>query len=268
MIVRGGIKLGPGSDPASKAGAIWGRDDRGQIGWTPNRPHPYGGSWYIRQVGSPGTVKYYATTVSGTGAAKTALAVDGHRQCVARLGTGTTTTGRAGSIYNTGTVVEFSSTSGLTTYETVFRIPTLPDGTETFSMWCGFHDSGSATDAVDGIYIKLTTADTEFQFVTSNNSTRTTTDTGVTAAGGTWYRLRIEITNNSEARCYLAAFATGPLTTLVATNSTNIPSGSTRTTFGGGLNIIKSAGTTERTLDFSYQRSLRQTIQSGAPAVW
>jgi hypothetical protein len=118
----------------------------------------------------------------------------------------------------------------------------------------------SSTQARMSIALKpITTAN--FFFKTSSNSTRTTTDTGIAIAAGTWYRFKAVVTNASTADCYLITDSTyhsngRSYGAIVVTNSTNIPTGAGRET-GAGLAMIKSAGTTSRGLQYAWQTNRR-----------
>jgi len=97
----------------------------------------------------------------------------------------------------------------------------------------------------DGAYFELTGADVDWQSKTASNTSRTTDDTGETAAANTWTRLRIEVNAaGSEVKFYIDG-------DLKSTISTNIPTGSGRE-LGCVASIIKSAGTTERTAQVDY----------------
>lgn len=184
----------------------------------------------------------FTTAASGTGAAgNTSIAGDSNHPGIVQIETGTTTTGRGAFQSNLSTI---RLGGGAAVFEGLARIPTLPDGTESFAFRIGFGDSVSA-DMTDGVYFELTQADSDWQCKTANNSTRTTYDTGQAAAANTWTRLRIEVNaDGTEANFYIDG-------TLRATISTNIPTGASRQ-LGVMSGVIKSAGTTERTAQIDY----------------
>lgn len=188
----------------------------------------------------------FTAAVSGTGtAANVNVAGEANHPGIDQIETGTTATGRA-AIQTALNCVLLGG--GAAVFEAVVRVPTLPDGTQSFAFRIGFGDSVSA-DFADGVYFELTQADTEWQCKTANNSSRTTSDSGHTAQANTWTRLRIEINAaGSEAKFYIDG-------TLKQTLTTNIPTGAGRET-GIVASIIKSAGTTERTaqIDCVYAR--------------
>ena len=184
----------------------------------------------------------FTAAVSGTGtAANVNVAGEANHPGINQIETGTTATGRA-AIQSALTNILLGG--GAVVFEAVVRIPTLPDGTESFAFRIGFGDSVSA-DFADGVYFQLSQADTEWQCKTASNSTRTTSDSGHTAQANTWTRLRIEINAaGTEANFYIDG-------TLKATITTNIPTGAGRQT-GIVAHIIKSAGITERTAQLDY----------------
>ena len=104
---------------------------------------------------------------------------------------------------------------------------------------------------VDGAYFlydRLGTG-TNWQAVTSAASTRTTANTGLTAAAGTFVDFKIVV----DAAAGNVFFYTNSV--IAVTNSANIPKTS-GAAFGPLMSIVKSAGTTSRavTLDWWYMR--------------
>lgn len=185
----------------------------------------------------------FSTVSSGTGAGVTANSANSNATHPGTMSssTGTTTTGRACSCYIEATAIQF----GTYAWRSVgcFQIPTLSDGTDTFSVMIGFNDTFTGPSPVDAIAIRYqhSVNSGKFEAVTSSNSSRTATDTGVTAAAGTWYSYEINV---NAAGSSVEFKING---SVVATNTTNIPTGSSRVA-GHGHNIVKSAGTTARTL--------------------
>lgn len=148
---------------------------------------------------------------------------------------GTTTTGRTSRHTNLNGI---DLAEGLATYGARFRVGALSDGTNTYTSRWGFLDSISA-ESVDGVFFRYTHSVNggRFQAVTRSNSTETAADTGITAAINTTYVVRVVVdTTVPEAKFYIDG-------ALVATITTNIPSGLARTV-GVGTMGLKSAGTT------------------------
>ena len=208
-----------------------------------------------------------ATSGTGAGIVQTGQPVFGgtdKRFGIKVYSTGTTTTGYAGNygIYATpnfgnmadGDYIEFS---------TSIRIPTLSDGTNRFTFYAGFTDQTTGSEGVDGAYFKYSDSLSggNFQVVTSNNSTRTATSSGVAVVAATDYILRVKVKNvggTISADFYIDGVA-------VATNvTTNLPITSLRTT-SMAVFIVKSLGTTNRTFEsdwvyFEWKRSRTITL--------
>lgn len=150
-------------------------------------------------------------------------------------------------------------------------VPVLDDGTDTYRVIVGAHDAVSVVDATDGYYLKYNKGvnGTSFVFVTSANSVRTTTSTGVAVVAGTWYRVRIQLTNNSTVSCFIVPDVNGwDYGAAVATNTTNIPTGAGRETSISAVGILKSAGTNSRSVAFTRHTARNEPIRSaGAIAV-
>lgn len=190
------------------------------------------------------------TNNSGTGSAaaqNTGNVTDqgGHPGQVT-LETGTTTTGRAGLQASSG-VTQMLFGNGAVTYETdVYLTDAVSDGTDTYTLYIGFNDSGSGL-GTDGIMFRYThgTNSGKWECVTRQNGSETAADSGVTVASTTWYKLGIVV--NAAANS-VSFYINGAL---VATNTTNIPTGASRQTTPAIL-IIKSAGTNNRRMACDY----------------
>lgn len=135
---------------------------------------------------------------------------------------------------------------GAWTFDTIIRVPTLSDGTETFANYIGFGDSATGVP-VDGVLFRYTHSvnSGEWECVTRANGVETASDSGVAVVAGTIARLGIVI----NAAATSVTFTIDGTT--VATNTTNIPTGAGRQT-GLVWSIIKSAGTTNRRLDIDF----------------
>jgi len=139
-------------------------------------------------------------------------------------------------------------------FECRLRIPTLSDATNTFQVVAGFIDSGTA-EAVDGAYFSYihSASSGQWEFKTSNNSTRTTTASGVAVVANTVYRLTVWVNaNGTEARAFINGTE---LSGGSYPHTINIPAAAGRET-GSGAALIGSVGTTSRTaeLDYLYTR--------------
>jgi hypothetical protein len=152
--------------------------------------------------------------------------------------TGTDTNGRATLNRSIGSSVLAFGFHRLS-YRTRSAVHTLSDGTDTFTVYSGWGDNAGAGDMTDGAYFRYTHSvnSGRWEAVTAAGATRTATDTGI-AADTTFHVFEVLI---NEAGTSVEFYIDGAL---VATNTTNIPTG----TQGQTLlhKIEKSAGTTAR----------------------
>ena len=139
---------------------------------------------------------------------------------------------------------------GAFVYETRIRIPTLSDGTNTFTASTGIANNAPAF-ATSDVCFKYThgTNSGHWTLETKNNSVATTADSGIAVVAGTWYRLRAEI---NAAGTSITYYING---SSVGTITTNIPTASGRE-LCAAMDITKSAGSTARTLlvDYVYMK--------------
>jgi hypothetical protein len=193
----------------------------------------------------------FVTSTSGTGASgvigsNPSAGVTTSNFGWLNLTTGSTNTGRAALSWpnNAGNTLSFGA--GEIFIEGLVSIDTLSDGTETFTVRLGFGDDRDG-DGTDGIFFRYTHSvnSGKFECVTRSNSVETAADSGQTVAARTNYRLGILV---NAAGTSVGFYING---TLVATNTTNIPTGTSR---GSNLmwQIKKSAGTTSREIDIDY----------------
>ena len=188
-------------------------------------------------------------STSGTGSARTtASAFSATENTVGMIAcfTGTTTTGRA-SNYDGDEGLWFAN--GWTwMLETRACADTLADATNDYVVYLGFCDNNAnANEPNDGAYFKYQRSVTGTFWVcsTANNGARTNTTTAVAPANLIMQVFKIDV---NEAGTSVEFRIDG---TLVATHTTNIPSASARST-GIGQKIVKSAGTSSRTLYVDY----------------
>lgn len=179
---------------------------------------------------------------AGTGsAAGTEIAPTNANQIgVIQIETGTTTTGSAGIGTNPDALL---LGNGQAVFEGSFRVPTLSDGTNTYTSRIGFIDSHTA-DSTDGVYFEYdSSTSANWRVATASNSTRTKTSSA-TAVDTSFHTFKAVVNAaGSSAAFYIdgAEVSGSPI-------ATNIPTGAGRYT-GWGFMILKSAGTTERTLE-------------------
>lgn len=190
------------------------------------------------------SVGNYTALLVGTGAATTfTIASTTTRFGIASSTTGTTATGRAGLGSAAVTQVVFGQ--GFCQCETAIRIPILSTVTETFIVQAGWSDSLTAA-SVDSVEFQYTNAPSAtWNCVTRSNSVETRTAVGANVAANTWYILKIEVNAaGTEVKFYIDDV-------LVATHTTNIPTGTARAT-GALVQIRKTLGATARTLEHDY----------------
>lgn len=181
----------------------------------------------------------------GTGVSNSFLVAgltDGNRLGVLQSGTGTTNVGYAGIGSANTTEVIFGTRSMRMT--AVVQVPTLSTSAETFYAIIGFHDRRAQVTPTDGLYFYYTDSATGATWQTiaySNSVTAGATNTGI-VADTSFHTFMIEVSSaGSRADFYIDG-------TLVSTETSNIPTGSARST-GVGAHIIKSNGTTARLLN-------------------
>ena len=195
--------------------------------------------------GTSGKVGIWTPTYSGTGASIADIASTALRPGIARLTTGTGTTGRACYYVGYNSVAPFLFGGGVYTIEADIYITTLSDGTDTYALRFGFGDSVTGAPT-DGAYFKYdSTVSANWYMCTVSNTTLTATDTGVAAVAGAWIRLKVVV---NAAGTSVGYFING---ISVGTNTTNIPTGTGRET-AAIYSIVKSAGTTARTTDIDW----------------
>jgi hypothetical protein len=194
---------------------------------------------------------WIGATNSGTGATVSyGASASLLRQGVAIGSTGTTATGRAGFAQNNN--ISFLGNGRSIFYAGVLPA-TLSTSTERYQITVGHSDNATGVAATDGVYFLYdeggvhagSTASANWQCVTSSNGTRTFTTTSVPVSTSVFADMEIRVNDNSSsAEFYLNG-------TLVATHTTNIPSGTARAT---NLNaqIYKTIGTTARTMQIDY----------------
>ena len=179
-------------------------------------------------------------TATGTVAANTIVAPQSQSQIgVMQSDPGTDAAGLAGWL--SSALLARHDNGGRWKLEQLIRTPTaLSDGTTTYSLRPGFLVSVSA-ESTDGVFFRYTHSvnSGKWQFVTRANGVETITDTGITVAVSTDYKLNIEVQSDG-----LKAFAliNG---VAVASSTLTIPVGAGRET-GFGAMILKSLGASAR----------------------
>lgn len=135
--------------------------------------------------------------------------------------------------------------AGGETFEIIFRYNTdglnLTNAIHRF----GFHDTISASDAVDGCYLE--TAGSEIYGKTSSNSSRSTTGSTYTPSTATWYRGRITV-NDDATEVLFEVFDDSDSLLWDDTLSSNIPTGAGRYTQAAAISTYTTPGGSNRDL--------------------
>ncbi len=185
----------------------------------------------------------WTATVSGTGAAAAinTSAVTASHPGVVQLSTGTTATGRTALHLGTNGV---TAGGAKIIFETVIQLSAVANGTESYTTRIGLGDATGAGDNVDGIYFEYSQAAANWQIKTSNNSARTTLDSGV-AATVNWVKLRFEVNDDgTSANFYIDGISVGTITTNIPTSAARLSSPLYK--------IEKTLGITARLLHVDY----------------
>ena len=183
---------------------------------------------------------------------------------VVSLSTGTTSTGRGGLIWPSTTPANNTAHTfggGAHDLECRVHFSTLSTGTETYSARIGYTTDPADAAVANGAYFEYSPAtrgsSANWWAVTRNATTENAQDTGI-AASTSFQVLRIEVNaGGTEAKFSIDG-------TVRATDTTNIPTGSTKA-FGHGAAAVKSAGTAARALRLDYWRQ-SWTPTGGRPA--
>lgn len=167
------------------------------------------------------------------------------------LVTGTTSAGYA-VVGTSSTGIAFGG--GEWNFRTSILLSAASDATNRYQAIAGFYDTETAVNQTDGAYFYYQDGGSvatgaansaNWQCVTVSNSTRTFTTSSVAVSFTTAQVLEIRVNAaGSSVECLING-------SVVATHTTNIPTGTGRT-HGAHLSLIKSAGTTSRNMVSDY----------------
>lgn len=176
---------------------------------------------------------------------------------IVTLTTGTDSTGIGevlGVTSNNGWDGSFLTGGGELSCEFCFNIPTLSDGTDTYRFRIGFSDqvASGATGFYEASlgYHSPTSANWILQTARNNSHTDNISSTPVTTG---WNKGKVVINADASLITYYINGIS------IGTVSTNIPDQGSTSNIGFVASIIKSAGTTARTVDIDYIK-LKQKI--------
>lgn len=178
---------------------------------------------------------FAAFTATGT---TTTFNVTAGQAGVVALATGAVANGFAGLLLGTNSsnfaFIQNGNFTGI--YKCYVQVPTLSDALQEFDAFFGFMSIFTTAAPGQGAYFQYdTNQSNNWLCVTANSSIRTTVDSGV-AVSTSFVKLEVRF-NNTEARFYIND-------TFITTISTNLPTGA----FSFGLSILKSVGTTSRSI--------------------
>jgi len=173
------------------------------------------------------------------------------RPGILTLGTSTNATGRSTLFQTNSLQGGFYLGSGKILFEAAVKIPTLSSSAETFAVNIGLCREATSISSSNGVFFSYdsagigtgSTAIGRWQVATTAGGTRSFTTTSVQVVAGQFYTLKAVI--NADAT-QVDFYIDG---VLVKTETTNIP---TVNPLGNIVNLIKSNGTTARTVDVDY----------------
>lgn len=164
------------------------------------------------------------------------------RPGVAVCSTGASATGRAG-VQSSFTSLVRPSGTGVLVFRSRWRVPVLSDGVETHVCRLGFTDGNAGGPVTDGAFFEFNAnADTSIHCVNSQGGTQTDNDSGIVLAADTDIEAEIEMSSTTVTYRLNG--------TQVQQFNTNAPTGAQA--FGVAAGILKSLGTTARTLELDY----------------
>lgn len=159
----------------------------------------------------------------------------------ARLSTGANIAGDIGM--NIGSITAFVPGGGVLSFETVVRIPTLSDGTNTFRVQIGFNDGTQVIPVNMGVYFSYIHSENsgKWRLAVNDAGSPSLSNTSVTVVAGIWVRLGLVFAADGTT---CDGFIDGANIGTVSVNPANAGS--------FGMGIVKTAGTSARTLDVDY----------------
>jgi hypothetical protein len=216
-------------------------------GWTLNSESQFVSKYWNEAFttagDSHGATAALWTVSGGTATVTGASGTTGARVGIVDLATGTGISGRAAFYPSANTSMAYNDGTGKSymEFKAEFRSPAvLSDATNEYFIHAGFIDS-VVGDSADGAFLKYTHGlnSGQWQFLTADNTTRTTGNSTVALAVSTWYCLRVVMYPNGTAEFYIDGVSLGR-------NTANLP-GNGRD-FSVGIGIRKNAGTTARNM--------------------
>lgn len=199
---------------------------------------------YIAGGNTASSQSNFTWAITGTGAGFTGSNANYSIPGANTLSTGTTTTGSVTFYHKT--ITEPHSVGDMEIFGMcVLSIPTLSDATDRFTASFAIENTPSNTsNNNNSVYIRYSDNINSGKWlgvVRNNSGTETTVDLGITVAAATVYKLEIFVNKQlSEVLFYINGVYSGHLTTGMPTTGTSV---------GPRVLILKSAGTTARTVN-------------------
>jgi hypothetical protein len=197
----------------------------------------------------------WSTSVGGT-ASGVSFTLNGNADHpgVARLDTGTTSTGRAAVCSQLQNALVFGTRSQRFG-SVVLTDSALSSSTQTYTIEAGFFDNltGGVANAAYFTYTDAVNSG-KWQCTCTDSAGSTSVDSGITVAISTYYRLEIEVNAAASSVVFKIDGST------VATITGNIPTG-TGARLGVGVNVRKSVGTTVRDCRVDYLHWVSEVVR-------
>lgn len=183
-------------------------------------------------------------TVSGGTTALPATGADTNHPGIFQFTTGTGTTGRSARGL---TATQWLLGAGEAYCEILARVPTLSDGTDTYTIRIGFHDGAGGGAPVDGLFMTYSSAINggNVRGVAVASGVASNVDSALPVAANTWHRYAWRL----NAAGTSVEFFFDDVS--IGSTSSGIPGTGTQYC-AMTLIIEKSAGTVSRTLDVDY----------------
>ena len=197
----------------------------------------------------------FVTSVSGAGSTVTWTDNgDTNHPGLANLPTGTTATGR--SFIGTNNQGAFIFGTRAHVFETAILTPNaLSSGTQTYVIEVGFYDNLTGVVSYAAYFTYTDGVNSgKWQCTTADGTGSISTDSGITVAVSTYYKLTVEVNAAGSSVVFKINGAT------VSTHTTNIPSGSSMR-LGCGAQIRKSVGTTSRDFRVDYMLHTSEVVR-------
>lgn len=180
---------------------------------------------------------------SGAGSAFSHIASESNRPGIAAIETGSTSAGYYNLTWRNNNQLLLGG--GRIYVEWAIKIPTLSNGTDTFTVQVGLHDN-QGPGVVDGVYLEYTHGTNSGQWVLKGTSNTTSTTTNsTTAADINYHSLAVDVNAaGTSVTFYIDGVSVG-------TVASNIPTGAGRELVPSCM-IIKSLGTASAKVYIDY----------------